>query len=111
MKEVKMPTSDSWLDALIESLKDPEEAAGYLSVALEPEDPEPKLLRAVLQDAIDARFKMNNLSDKAKLYHQQLDKILLENGGKEIYTLVSLLDELGFRIEVKIKDNIDNQHL
>lgn len=33
MKNVKMPTSDSWQDALIESLKDPQEAAGYMRLS------------------------------------------------------------------------------
>ncbi|HEY9832976.1 MAG TPA: transcriptional regulator [Stenomitos sp.] len=104
MKKVKMPTSDSWQDALIESLKDPLEAAGYIEAILEEKDPEPELLRAALKDVVDARVQMNNLSAKANLCYEQLDKFLLETGGAEIYGLVELLDKLGFRIAIAPKD-------
>ena len=98
-----MPTSDSYLDALIESLKNPERAAGYLSAALEAEDFEPEIIRAAIADVINARCRMNNLSDSAKLHHEKLDKILLEQGCCEIYSFVELLDRLGFRLEVTVK--------
>lgn len=104
MKEVKIPTSDSWHNALIESLKDPERSAGYLTVVLEPEDTEPKLLRAVIQDVVEAHLKIKNLSETARIYHQQLDKMLSENSAKEIYTFVALLNEMGFRLEIKPKE-------
>jgi DNA-binding phage protein len=107
MKEVKMPTSDSWLDSLIESLKDPEEAAAYIEVALELEekDPQPDILRLTLKDVVEARVRLNNLSEEAKRRYEKLDKILLETGGSEIYSLVKLLDALGFRIVIAPKDN------
>jgi len=103
MKEVKMPTSDSWLDSLIESLKDPEEAAAYIEVALELEekDPQPDILRLTLKDVVEARVRLNNLSEEAKRSYEKLDKILSETGGAEIYGLVELLDVLGFRIAVR----------
>lgn len=104
MKNVKMPTSDSWLDALIESLKNPERAAGYMEVALEEKDPEHEFLRAVIQDVVEARVRMNNLSEEAKLRHEKLDKMLLETGGAEIYSFVELLNALGFRVAIAPKD-------
>jgi DNA-binding phage protein len=106
MKDVKMPTSDSYLDALIESLKDPEEAAAYIEVALELEekDPQPDMLRLTLKDLVEARVRMNKLSEGAKQSYEKLDKILLETGGAEIYSLVELLDALGFRIAIAPKD-------
>lgn len=103
MKSVKIPTSDSWLEALIESLKDPERAAGNIEVALEEKDPEPELLGAVLKDVVSARLRMNNLSPEAKLQYEKLDKILQETGGAEIYSFVALLDTLGFRIAIAVK--------
>ncbi|GAB4194861.1 MAG: hypothetical protein Fur006_40850 [Coleofasciculaceae cyanobacterium] len=106
MKNVKMPTSDSWLDSLIESLKDPEEAAAYIEVALELEekDPQPDMLRLTLKDVVEARVRMNNLSEEAQRSYEKLDKILLETGGVEIYGLVELLDALGFRLAITPKD-------
>jgi DNA-binding phage protein len=107
MKEVKMPTSDSYLDALIEELKDPERAAGSLEVVLELEekDPQPDMLRMTLKDVIKAREQANNLSEEAQRSYKKLDKILLETGGVEIYGLVELLDALGFRLAIAPKDN------
>ncbi|GAB4189707.1 MAG: hypothetical protein Fur006_31230 [Coleofasciculaceae cyanobacterium] len=106
MKEVKMPTSDSYLDALLEELKDPERAAGSIEVALELEekDPQPDVLRLTLKDVIEARVRMNKLSEEAKRSYEKLDKILLETGGVAIYGLVELLDALGFRIAIAPKD-------
>lgn len=105
MKNVTAQTSDSWLNALIESFKNPAEAAAYLSVALEAESPDSQLLRAELQDVIDARFLANNLSKQAKVEHEKLDKMLSESGAAEIYTLIALLDTLGFRLRVTLKED------
>ncbi len=105
MKDVKMPTSRSYHDYLISSLKDPERAAGNIEVALELEekDPQPDILRLTLKDVIAARLQMNNLSEEAKLCYEKLDKILLETRGTEIYSLVELLDALGFRLAIALK--------
>jgi len=69
---------------------------------LEAEDPEPQLLSSALQDLVDARLKMNNISDKAKQHHDRLDKMLSKSGGAEIYSFVELLDVLGFRVAVTV---------
>lgn len=104
MKNVKMPTSDSWLDSLVESLKDSEEAAAYIEAILEEKDPEPELLRAALKDVVEARLQINNLSTEVKQRYEKLDRMLLDTGGAEIYSLVELLDSLGFRIAIAPKD-------
>jgi probable addiction module antidote protein len=103
MKRVKMPTSDSYQDYLVESLKDSEEAAAYIEAILEAENPEPELLLSALKDVIEAQSKMNNLSEEAKLNWENLDKILSESGGSEVYSLVALLEALGFRLAVTLK--------
>ncbi len=98
-----MPTSDSYREFLIESLKNPEHAAGFIEAILEEKDPEPELLGNALRKVIEARVKMNNLSESAKEHHEKLDKMLSESGGAEIYALVELLDALGFRLAVTLK--------
>ncbi|NDJ25382.1 transcriptional regulator [Nostoc sp. B(2019)] len=107
MKEMKMPTSTSYHDYLISSLKDPEHAAAYIEVMLElEEEKEPlpsELLRAALKNLVDARVQTNNLSEEAKQHHEKLEKVLLETKGAEIYGLVELLDALGFRIAIAPK--------
>lgn len=102
MQNVKIPTSKSYHEYLISSLKDPERAAAYIEeiLDLEAEAPEPKLLQAAIKDIVDAHFQMNNLSDEAKLAYQKLDRILSETEGAEIYSFVQLLNGLGFRIAI-----------
>ncbi len=99
MKRVKAPTSDSYQEYLIESLKYPEEAAAYIQAILEAENPEPELLTSALKDVIDARLKMNSLSEQAKQKWEQLS----QSDGTKVYSLVALLDALGFRLAVTFK--------
>jgi DNA-binding phage protein len=81
MKNVKMPTSDSYREFLIECLKDPEHAAGYIEAILEEKDPEPELLRNALRKVAEAHAESNKLSESAKEHHEKLDKILTQSGG------------------------------
>lgn len=104
MESVKTALSDSWQDALIESLKNPEKAAGYLEAVLVEKEPETELLLAVIKDIVDARIRMNNLSSKAKQQYEQLEKMLVKTGGAEVYSFVNLLDTLGFSLVVTPKD-------
>ncbi len=104
MKEMKMPTSDSYYESLIESLKDAEHAGGFIGAILEEKDPEPALLRNAIRKVIEARIRMNALSESAKEHHEKLDKMLTESGGSEINSLVELLEALGFKLEVTVAD-------
>lgn len=107
MKDVKMPTSSSYHDYLISSLKNPERAAGYIEMMLEldeEEKPEPfELLRSALKDVMEVQMLADHLPEEAKLLYEKLDKILLDTKGAEIYGLVELLDVLGFRIAIAPK--------
>ena len=105
MKELKVPTTRSYHEYLISSLKIPESAASYIEVMLEleSEGPEPELLRAGLKDVVDAYLQMNELSAGAKFIHEKLDRMLSESGGEEIYALITLLDELGLQLAVTVK--------
>lgn len=104
MQEIQVPTSDSYHDYLIEFLKDSEEAAGYIEVALEEGRDEPYLLRKVLINVIEARIKIKNFSEAETVNHDKLDKLLAESGGTEIYTFVEILDILGLELSVKVKE-------
>ncbi|WP_367275467.1 DNA-binding protein [Microcoleus sp. CAWBG58] len=97
-----MPTSDSYYESLIESLKDAEHAGGFIGAILEEKDPEPALLRNAIRNVIEARIRMNALSESAKELHEKLDRMLTESGGSEIYSLVELLEALGFKLEITI---------
>ncbi|HAJ58999.1 MAG TPA: transcriptional regulator [Cyanobacteria bacterium UBA8543] len=100
MKDVKMPTSRSYQTFLIESLKNPKEAAGYIEIILEEGSDEPSLLRNALHNVVEAHATMNKLSESAKQHHKKLDTILTQSGGSEIYTFIELVDKLGFQVAV-----------
>lgn len=105
MKDVKTSTSRNYREYLISSLKDTQEAAAYIETFLELEEGfEPELLRSALKDILDARLRINNLSEEAKQHYKKLDRILLETGGTEIYSLIELLNALGFRIAIALRD-------
>lgn len=105
MKEMKMPRSDSYREYLIESLKDSEHAGGFIGAILEEKDPEPELLRNAIRKVIEARSRMNALSESAKQHHEKLDKMLTASGGEEIYCFVELLEALGFKLEIAVADS------
>ena len=104
MNNVKISRSDSYREYLIESLKDSEESAGYLEAILEEKDAEPELLRNAIRKVIEARIRMNALSDSAKQYHERLDKMLTASSGSEIYCFVELLEALGFKLGITVED-------
>jgi DNA-binding phage protein len=85
--------SDSYLDALIDSLQDPIEAACYLTAIIEAEDPEPELLPLALNDVSKAL-------DKTGASTQSLEMILQMQGTESIYGLVDWLKGLGLRLTV-----------
>ncbi|MEG4029348.1 MULTISPECIES: transcriptional regulator [unclassified Microcoleus] len=104
MKDVKAPTSRSYQEFLSESMRNAQEAAGYIEVTLTEASDEPKLLQMVLKDVVDSRLKFNNLSESAQLQWEKLDKMLTESAGSEIYSLVALLEALGFKLEITVAD-------
>ena len=104
MKEMKMPTSDSYRESLIESLKDAEHAGDFIGAILAEKDPEPALLRNAIRKVIEAKIRMNALSESAKEHHEKLDKMLTASGGSGIYSFVELLEALGFKLEITVAD-------
>ena len=104
MNNVKAPTSRSYQELLIASLRNAQEAAGYIEVTLTEASDEPKLLQMVLKDVIDSRLKFHNLSESAKLQWEKLDKMLTASSGSEIYCFVELLEALGFKLGISVED-------
>jgi len=99
-----MATTKSYHQYLIESLKQPTEAAAYLWAILQEENPEPQLLKSALEDILEA---LGNTQLSPEAIEQQKDKlnILLEQQGKvAIYSLGEWLQKLGLELTVKAKD-------
>lgn len=101
MQDLKIPTSDSYHDYLIDSLKDIEETAGYIEIVLEEGHDDPRLLPKALRNVIEAHLKMNKLSDSAQLLHHNLDEILTQSKCAEIYAFVQFLDAMGLKITIQ----------
>ena len=103
MKNVKIPTSVSYDKFLIERLKNPEHAAGFIEAILSEENSEPELLCNALKKVIEAYGSHKNSSESDQEYSKKLDKILTTINSQEIYNFISLLNSLGFQVEIKVK--------
>jgi DNA-binding phage protein len=101
MKVEMMSRSISYQEELIESLKDPLEAAPYLEACLEEENSE--VLQLALNDVVEARQRMNELSEDVTALLAKLGELLSEKKESEIYCLSALLDALGFQLTVTVK--------
>lgn len=103
MNSVQTPTinapvntvSDSYLDALLDSLQDPIESACYLTAIIEAENPEPELIPLALNDVSKAL-------DKTGASAKSLETILQKQGAESIYGLVDWLKGLGLRLTVTV---------
>jgi hypothetical protein len=84
-------------DFLIESLKDPDEAAAYVSAVLEEEKPEPELLALCLAHVAIA---LGNDGDR-----QWVKDFGASDKSQAVYELAAWLDSLGLRLTVKIKSS------
>src|SRR5437867_13294222 len=94
-----MAKSKNYQDSLIESLKDPNEAAEYLNAALEEGEPEVFLL--ALRDVVDSYGGMGKLATFTSLNRENLYRMLSTKGNPEFFSLSTVLDALGFRLAVE----------
>lgn len=98
-----MPRSTSYHKDLIQSLKDPADAAMYIDVTIE--EGEAQMLRKALSNVVEAHGGMDELSEKAKLHYEKLDFALSQSGCPELYSLGTLLEELGFHLAVTVNSS------
>ncbi len=89
-------------EVLDEDLKDPAEAVGYLNACLEDGDPEVFLL--ALRDVARAQGGIAKLAEMTELNREHLYRILSENGNPAFSSLETLLDAMGFRLAVALKE-------
>jgi len=91
-------------ESLTEALKDPREAAAYLNACLDEkdEDAEEMFLMA-LRDVAKA-YGVGELAENAKLGRESLYKALSKTGNPKLSTLVSLLDTMGLKLSVDVKE-------
>jgi probable addiction module antidote protein len=96
-----MAKSRNYKDHLVESLKDPTEAAEYLNAALE--DGEPEVFLLALRDVVDSYGGMGKLATSTSLNRENLYRMLSTKGNPEFFSLSTVLDAVGFRLAVEPK--------
>lgn len=88
----------------LEKLKDPEEAVEYLKACLEETDM-PELFLVALKDIAEARsIGMSQLARDAHLNRENLYTMLSKQGNPELGSLTAILDALGLKLSVEIKE-------
>jgi probable addiction module antidote protein len=102
MKPDAAPRSVPWEPYLIDSLKDPREAEGYLNAALEDDDPSVFLL--ALRDVAEAHGGMSKIARTCKLNRENLYRMLSKRGNPSLQSLSKLLSSLGFRLVIEGRD-------
>ncbi len=95
-------SSRRYEEYLDERLQDPARAVGYLNASLEGGDPNVFLL--ALRDVARARGGVAKLAENASLNREHLYRMLSENGNPELRSLEALLDALGFRLSITLKE-------
>lgn len=98
-----MPTSRSYHDYLIESLKDPEEAAAYLDAVLE--DGNLDELGLALNNVAEAQLALLN-NPQSGFSTDVTEQNLSQHSHLDLFMLLKTLDELGFKLSVKPKENV-----
>jgi DNA-binding phage protein len=98
LSDVKMPTSRSYHSYLIESLKDPQEAAAYLDAVLEECNYDELLL--ALRNVVKARLTVSGSSQET------FNKILSPQANLDLVVLLQALSELGFKLSVTTFRNV-----
>jgi len=94
-----MSKVSSYQKDLIESLKDPSEAAAYLSAAIEEGDRAVFLL--ALRNVAEAHGGMAAVAKKANLSRESLYRMLSGKGNPEIKSLYALLRAIGLRLAIE----------
>ena len=86
-------------DWLIEQLKDPAEAAGYLEAVIEQGDQE--ALMVALRQVAMARGGIAAIARRAKVTREAAYRMLSKSGNPELRSLNALLAAAGLRLSVK----------
>lgn len=90
----------SYQESLLQALQNPQEAAEYLTAALE--DGDSALFLLALRNVADAQG-MKTVASKAQLNRENLYRMLSEQGNPQLGSLRALLDALNLRLAITVK--------
>jgi probable addiction module antidote protein len=89
----------TYQEDLIESLKDPREAAAYLNAAME--DGDRTLFLLALRNVAEAHGGMSAVSQKTQLNRESLYRMLSKKGNPGIKSIFTLLDSIGLKLSIE----------
>lgn len=101
-KEHILKNTVSYQDEFVNTLKDPEEAFGYLQIALEEyqQDNDAEALLVALRNVALAQGGISKLARKTHLNRQNLYNILSKKGNPRLDTFGTILRGLGFKLAI-----------
>jgi probable addiction module antidote protein len=91
--------TEPYRESLLDSLRNPDEAAQYLNACLEDEDEHVFLL--ALRDVADAHGGVRALSRNAHLNRESLYRMLSKSGNPSLDSLAAVLRACGLRLAVQ----------
>jgi probable addiction module antidote protein len=91
--------TESYRENLLESLKNPDEAACYLNACLEDEDA--RVFLMALRDVADAHGGVRAVSSAAQLNRESLYRMLSKSGNPSLDSLAAVLGACGLRLAVQ----------
>ena len=97
---MKRKKSIQYDELLGDLLKDPKEAAAYLSEALEDDDP--RVFLMALKDVVRAQeIGVKKLAEKSSLNRENLYRTLSKRGNPRLTSLQSILHAIGFNLSIR----------
>ena len=94
-----LPSTTSYREHLLESLKNPDEAAHCLDACLA--DSDPRVFLMALRDVADAHGGVRRLSQETRLNRESLYRMLSRAGNPSLESLSTVLNAVGLRLSVQ----------
>jgi probable addiction module antidote protein len=89
----------TYQEDLVEALKNPREAAAYLSAAMEEGDQ--ALFLLALRNVAEAHGGMAAVSEKTKLNRESMYRMLSSKGNPGIKSILTLLHSMGLKLTIE----------
>ena len=97
----KSPAAVPHEEHLDETLKDAEQAAAYLNVAIEENDPQ-QILKAIRNVA--RAHGINNIAEALDMQRESVSRMLSKNGNPALTNFLKILDASGLVMQVRAKE-------
>ena len=101
-----MATTRPYKDFLLERLKDPKAAVGYLNAVIEDtrdgSEESQKVLLLALRNIAEAQGGITQLAERTGLGRESLYKTLSSKGNPRLDTLTTLMSGLGFDLKAEL---------